>query len=87
MCVGYPGRVLSVDGDMALVEMERRHRTATTLLAPETSPGDWVVVAGGAVLCVLGADEAAVMRHLLDEATRAEATALGDDPLEATPDA
>lgn len=87
MCVAYPGQVLSVDGDMALVETERRRRAATTLLAPETAAGDWVVVSGGAVLRVLDPVEAAEVRRLLDDARRAGAERPGSDRPEAGPDA
>lgn len=83
MCVAYPGRVLSIEGGMALVETERRRRTATTLLAPEAAAGDWVVVSGGAILRVLDPAEAAAIRQLLDDAKRAGSAGPGVDPTEA----
>jgi len=83
MCIAYPGRIVAVDGAMALVEMERRRRSVSTLLAPEAAAGDWVVVSGGAILRVLDPGEAAGIRQLLDEAKRAEAAMPGTNGPEA----
>ena len=68
MCVTYPGQVLEVAGGLALVDTRGRRLRASTMLVPETSVGDWVVVAAGAVLQVIDADEARAIRELLDEA-------------------
>ena len=83
MCMAYPGRVVAVADGTALVETEGRRRNASTLLAPETVAGDWVVVSGGAVLRVLDPDEAAGIRQLLDEATYAGPATPGADRSEA----
>ncbi len=72
MCVAYPGQVLEVVGDMALVETDQRTRRASTMLVPETAVGDWVVVNAGAVLRILDPDEAQEIRKMLDEAMREE---------------
>jgi len=68
MCVAYPGQVLEVAGGMALVDIDHLTRRASTVLVPETTVGDWVVVAAGAVLRILDPDEANEIRALLDEA-------------------
>ena len=68
MCVTYPGQVLEVAGGLALVDTHGRRLRASTMLVPETSVGDWVVVAAGAVLQIIDADEARAIRELLDEA-------------------
>lgn len=80
MCVAYPGQVLSIDADGALVETDRRQRRASTLLVPEVAVGDWVVVSGGAVLRILDPHEAQEIRRMLDEAARAEAAMSGVIP-------
>lgn len=67
MCVTYPGHVLEIAGGMALVDTRGRRLRASTMLVPETSVGDWVVVAAGAILQVIDADEARIIRELLDE--------------------
>lgn len=50
MCVVAPARVVELDGPTATLEVDGRRRTASILLAPEIVVGDWVIVAGGAVL-------------------------------------
>ena len=79
MCVAYPGQVLEVTGETALVETDRRQRRASLMLVPETTVGDWVVVSAGTVLRILDPDEAQEIRALLDEANRADAALRGPD--------
>jgi hydrogenase expression/formation protein HypC len=68
MCVAYPGQVLERSGDMAVVETDHRRRRASLALVPEVAVGDWVIVASGAVLRIVDADEASEIRALLDGA-------------------
>lgn len=72
MCVAYPGQVLEIANDMALVETDRRTQRASLLLVPEVAVGDWVIVASGAVLQVLDPGEASEIRALLDRAQQSE---------------
>ena len=68
MCLTAPGRVLAIDGEMALVDLDDRPRRASLALVPDAAVGDWVLVAAGLVLEVM--DEAAVnqLTHLLNGA-------------------
>lgn len=68
MCVAYPGQVVEVVDDMAVVETDRRRQRASLMLVPEVAVGDWVIVASGAVLNIVDPDEAAEIRALLDMA-------------------
>ena len=70
MCLTAPARVLAVDGEMALVDLDGVSRRASLVLVPDAAVGDWVLVATGLVLEVL--DEAAIaeLNHLLDGAGR-----------------
>ncbi len=70
MCVAYPGQVLEIEGDMALLAFDRRTSRASTMLVPEVAVGDWVVVAAGAILRIVDPHEAREIRELLDEALR-----------------
>jgi hydrogenase expression/formation protein HypC len=72
MCVAYPGQVLEIAGDMALLAIDRRTLRASTMLVPEAAVGDWVVVAAGAILRIVDPDEAREIREMLDEALRDE---------------
>jgi len=68
MCVTYPGQVLEVADDMAVVEIEHGPRRASLLLVPEVVVGDWVIVAAGTVLEIIDADEATEILAMLNEA-------------------
>jgi hydrogenase expression/formation protein HypC len=68
MCVVLPGKVLEINGDMAIVDTNHQIRRASTVIVPETAVGDWVVVGSGAVLRILDPDEAAEIVALLDQA-------------------
>ena len=72
MCVAYPGQVLEIAGEQALVETDGQTRRASTMLVPETTVGDWVVVAAGTVLRILDPDEAQEIRESLDQAMKDE---------------
>jgi hydrogenase assembly chaperone HypC/HupF len=69
MCLSYPGLVLGVDGEGAMVQGEHRAYRAATTLVPDVSPGDFVFVAAGTIIERLDAEEAAEIRRLLDRAS------------------
>ena len=68
MCLTYPGQVLEVADDMALVDIDHRQRRASLVLVPEVTVGDWVIVGAGTVLEVLEPSEAREILSLLDQA-------------------
>jgi hydrogenase assembly chaperone HypC/HupF len=62
MCLVAPGHVVALDGTIATIDVDGRRRQASTLLEPDVVVGDWVVVAGGAVLRLIDAAAASAMR-------------------------
>ena len=68
MCLTAPARVLAVDGDMALVDLDGMARRASLVLLPDASVGDWVLVASGLVLEALEEAEVNALQALLDGA-------------------
>jgi hydrogenase assembly chaperone HypC/HupF len=62
MCLVSPARVVALDGTTATLEVDGRRRLATILLEPDVLVGDWVVVAGGAVLRRIADSAATEMR-------------------------
>ena len=68
MCVTYPGQVLEVADDMAVVDIDHRRRRASLLLVPEVAVGDWVIVSAGTVLQIVDPDEASQILAMLNEA-------------------
>ena len=77
MCIAYPGHVIAIDAQGALVETEGRRHRASLLLEPGVAVGDWVVVAAGTIIEILPPEEAAEVRALLDAAGH---EAAGGDP-------
>jgi hydrogenase assembly chaperone HypC/HupF len=72
MCIGFPGRVVAIDGLGASVETEGRRRRASTLLRPDIVVGDWVIVAAGTVVDRLEPGQAMEFQALLYAAIAAE---------------
>jgi len=68
MCLSYPARVISVDGQMATVRGEHRDFRASAIVVPDVAPGDYVIVAAGTILERLDPGEAAEISALLDTA-------------------
>jgi hydrogenase assembly chaperone HypC/HupF len=65
MCIGFPGMVVDVDLDGAVVETEGRRRRASTLFLPGITVGDWVTVVAGTVVERLEPDQAAEIQQIL----------------------
>ena len=65
MCLTAPGRVLAIDGEMALVDLDDMPRRASLALVPDAAVGDWVLVAAGLVLEVMDEAEVNELTHLL----------------------
>jgi hydrogenase expression/formation protein HypC len=68
MCIAYPGLVVEVDSDGAVVETEGRRRRASVLLLPDIAVGDWVTVAVGTVVERLEPARAAEIQEILHAA-------------------
>ena len=68
MCLTAPARVLAVDGEMELVDLDGMRRRASLVLLPDAAVGDWVLVASGLVLEALDDAEVNALHQLLDGA-------------------
>lgn len=69
MCLMAPAHVLAVEPDFAVVEAAGRRRRASTALVDELRPGDWVLIAGGAVVRRVESDQAEMMAQAFRTAT------------------
>ena len=58
MCLAMPMKVLSIDGDTAVVSASAVEMTISTALVESVKPGDFVIVHAGFAIETLGASEA-----------------------------
>ncbi len=47
MCLAIPSRVISINGDMAVIDVDGVRRQASLLLLENPQVGDWVIVHAG----------------------------------------
>jgi len=80
MCLALPAKVLAIEADYAIVDLDGHVRRASLLRLPDVSVGDWALVAAGAVLRRLDDVEAADIRDLLRNATHHPAPMAADAP-------
>jgi hydrogenase expression/formation protein HypC len=75
MCIALPARVLAIEADHAVVDLDGRIRRASMVRMPDVAVGDWALVAAGTVLRRLEPEEAAdlgrLLRGAMTEPTRA----------------
>lgn len=72
MCLTAPARVIGLDEAGATVLLGGRERRASTLVVPEVTVGDWVIVAAGTILERIDPLQAAQLTAAVDEAYREE---------------
>jgi hydrogenase assembly chaperone HypC/HupF len=88
MCLSLPGRVLSVNGAMAEVEIDGRQVWCNALAQPEVTAGDYVLIHANLIVAIIGEAEAQEMFQTareLDEAMARESSNGQDHPDNATP--
>lgn len=87
VCLGFPGRVVELDVNGAVVETDGRKRRATTLYLPDVAVGDWVTVAAGTIVDRLEPSRAAEIQNLLRTAIDRESRQSSNStPKEGAPD-
>ena len=73
MCLGVPMRVVSIDGDDAVAEIDGVKREASLmLLGDEVLLGDFVIVHAGFAISKLDEEEAQETLRLMREVFKAE---------------
>ena len=58
MCLAVPARVISIDDQLASVEVQGVRRAASLMLLPEAAVGDYVLVHAGFAMQIVEPDEA-----------------------------
>ena len=70
MCLGVPGRVVSIDGDLAEVDFGGVRRKVSLLICPDVHEGDYVLVHVGFAIQKLDEEEALETLSLFEEIER-----------------
>lgn len=79
MCVSIPGRVVSIEGYLAEIDVLGARRKANTMLVPEVKVGDYVLTSVGSIVRILDEDEALANIALFQELMALQTDA-GDEP-------
>lgn len=74
MCLAVPGRLMTIEGDQALVDLHGNRVPVCTVLVPEARAGDWVLVHAGFVIQKLTEEDARETWKVLSEAGIARVT-------------
>jgi hydrogenase assembly chaperone HypC/HupF len=78
VCIAFPGQVVALDRDDAIVEADGWRRHASLRMRSDVEVGDWVLVGAGSVLRRIDQKEATELHDIL-----AAARASPDRPLAA----
>ena len=58
MCIAIPLRVVSIEGDMAVGEVDGIERDVSVMMTPDAKVGDYVIVHAGFAIQILDQKEA-----------------------------
>ena len=67
MCLAIPAKVISIEGDSAVVSIEDIEYRASLLLLPDVNPGDFVMLHAGFAIEKVDPERAAETLQLLKE--------------------
>lgn len=67
MCLAIPGKLITVDGMMGIVELGGVRRKTSLQLVPEAVAGDYVLVHAGFAIQVIDAQEARQTLEIFNE--------------------
>jgi hydrogenase expression/formation protein HypC len=70
MCLAVPAKILSINGDSAMIELGGTQREASVMLLENPSVGDWVILHAGFAIEKLSEEDAqqtfALLREIMD---------------------
>ncbi len=72
VCLAVPGRVLSIDGNMGIIEVGNLKRNVFLHLIAELSVDDYVLVHAGCAIQKLDEEEAKITLNILKELAESE---------------
>lgn len=69
MCLGIPAKVVSLNGDMALIDASGVKREVSAALLADIDPGDYVLVHAGFALARITDEEDAETGRIISDLT------------------
>ena len=70
MCLAVPAKILSINGDIAVIELGGTQREASLMLLENPSVGDWVILHAGFAIEKLSEEDAqqtfALLRDIME---------------------
>ncbi len=72
MCLAIPSRILSIDGDTAVIELGGMRREVSLMLLEGAAIGDWVIVHAGFAIEKLSEEDAEQTLALLRDIMAAD---------------
>ena len=72
MCLAVPAKILSINGDSAVIELGGTQREASLMLLEDASIGDWVIIHAGFAIEKLSEEDAQQTFALLREIMEAD---------------
>jgi hydrogenase expression/formation protein HypC len=70
MCLAIPAKILSINGDTAMIELGGTQREASLMLLEDASVGDWVIIHAGFAIEKLSEEDAqqtfALIRDIME---------------------
>ena len=70
MCLAVPAKILSINGDSAMIELGGTQREASLMLLEGAAVGDWVIIHAGFAIEKLSEEDAqqtfALLREIMD---------------------
>lgn len=70
MCLAIPGKVLRIDGDIAIIDYNGEFREAGLVMLPDVQVGEFVIVSARMIMQRVPAKEAEAMLAMWDETDR-----------------
>ena len=67
MCLAVPAKVITIEGDTAIVDVAGIQREANVMMTPEVKVGDYIIMHAGFAIQILDTHEAEETLRLLDE--------------------
>ena len=72
MCLAIPSKIVNIDGDMAVIDVDGVRRECSLLMIEDPKVGEYVIVHAGFAISVLDEDEAQksfeVWREMIESA-------------------